>query len=118
MEHQTVIAETDRLMLRRYKKEDLQDLFAYLSDAEVVKYEPQRPLTLEETEDGLCSACVSVGGEEIHRLCREIFLAFAARKAVLLELTPKKADLEDVFLQLSDTGQQTTGAETGEEEAV
>lgn len=75
-------------------------------------------VALEETEDGLCSACVSVGGEEIHRLCREIFLAFATRKAVLLELTPKKADLEDVFLQLSDTGQQTTGAETGEEEEV
>lgn len=53
MEHQTVIAETDRLILRRYKKEDLQDLFAYLSDAEVVKYEPYKPMTLEETEEAL-----------------------------------------------------------------
>ncbi len=35
-----VAAETERLILRRYKKEDIQDLFEYLSDQEVVKYEP------------------------------------------------------------------------------
>ena len=35
-----IIAETERLILRRYKKEDLQDLYEYLSDKEVVEYEP------------------------------------------------------------------------------
>lgn len=53
MKHQAVIAETERLILRRYQKEDLQDLFAYLSDAEVVKYEPYRPMTLAEAEEAL-----------------------------------------------------------------
>ena len=48
-----IIAETERLLLRRYKKEDLQDLFEYLSDPEVVKYEPYRPMTLRETEETL-----------------------------------------------------------------
>ena len=48
-----IIAETERLVLRRYKKEDLQDLFEYLSDEEVVEYEPYRPLTLNETAENL-----------------------------------------------------------------
>lgn len=53
MENKTIIAETERLILRRYKKEDIQDLFEYLSDPEVVKYEPYKPLTLEEAEENL-----------------------------------------------------------------
>ena len=53
MESQIRIAETERLVLRRYKKEDLQDLFEYLSDKEVVEYEPYRPLTLDETRENL-----------------------------------------------------------------
>ena len=53
MENKTIIVETDRLILRRYEKGDLQDLFEYLSDEEVVAYEPYRPLTLEETKENL-----------------------------------------------------------------
>ena len=47
MENRMIIAETVRLILRRYKKEDVQDLFEYLSDKEVVKYEPYKPLTFK-----------------------------------------------------------------------
>ena len=53
MESELIIAETERLVLRRYKKEDLQDLFEYLSDQEVVEYEPYKPLTLNETKENL-----------------------------------------------------------------
>ena len=53
MESGKMIAETERLILRRYKSEDLQDLFDYLSDTEVVKYEPYKALTLEETKENL-----------------------------------------------------------------
>ena len=53
MEDITILAETDRLILRRYKKEDIGDLFEYLSDEEVVKYEPYKPLTLEEARENL-----------------------------------------------------------------
>ena len=48
-----MIAETERLILRRYQEEDLQDLFEYLSDPEVVAYEPYKPLTLQETKENL-----------------------------------------------------------------
>ena len=46
-----IIAETERLILRRYQKEDIQDLFEYLSDEKVVKYEPHKPLTFEEAKE-------------------------------------------------------------------
>lgn len=44
---------TRRLILRRYREEDLQDLYAYLSDPEVVAFEPYRPMTMEETRENL-----------------------------------------------------------------
>ena len=53
MENKIFIAETERLILRRYKKEDIQDLFEYLSDEEVVKYEPYKPQTFDETKENL-----------------------------------------------------------------
>lgn len=42
------IIKTDRLILRRFTQDDLLDLFEYLSDPEVVRFEPYRPMTLEE----------------------------------------------------------------------
>ncbi len=53
MENKIFIAETERLILRRYQKEDVQDLFEYLSDKEVVKYEPYKPQTFDETQKNL-----------------------------------------------------------------
>lgn len=53
MDYKTIIAETERLILRRYIKEDLQDLFEYLSDKETVKYEPYKPLSFDETVENL-----------------------------------------------------------------
>lgn len=53
MNHEKIITETERLILRRYKESDLQDLFEYLSDPEVVRYEPYKPKTLDETREEL-----------------------------------------------------------------
>lgn len=53
MENNMIIAETNRLILRRYQKEDLKDLYEYLSDPEVVKHEPYQPMTMKEVEDNL-----------------------------------------------------------------
>lgn len=53
MENKIIVAESERLILRRYKKEDIQDLFEYLSDQEVVKYEPYKPLSFDEAKENL-----------------------------------------------------------------
>ena len=47
------IIKTDRLILRRFTQDDLLDLFEYLSDPEVVRFEPYRPMTLEEARQEL-----------------------------------------------------------------
>lgn len=48
-----MIAETERLILRRYHEGDLQDLFEYLSDAKVVEFEPYKQMSLDETKENL-----------------------------------------------------------------
>lgn len=53
MEKRSCIAETKRLILRRYQEHDLMDLYEYLSDEKVVEHEPYRPMTLEEVRDNL-----------------------------------------------------------------
>ena len=53
MEPKSIIAETDRLILRKYKDSDLNDLFDYLSNPRVVEFEPYKPMTLEEVQDNL-----------------------------------------------------------------
>ena len=42
--------ETDRLILRRFRREDLSDLYEYLSDEETVRFEPYLPMDLQKTE--------------------------------------------------------------------
>lgn len=45
--------ETERLILRRYREEDLKDFYEYVSNPEVVRYEPYKPLTMEEAKESL-----------------------------------------------------------------
>lgn len=53
MKRKSILAKTDRLILRRYEEDDLQDLYEYLSNPKVVEYEPYKTKTLKETEDNL-----------------------------------------------------------------
>ena len=60
-----MIAETGRLILRRYRENDLQDLYEYLSDPEVVAYEPYKPMTLGEDIRFYTQRCgFTLAGEE------------------------------------------------------
>lgn len=75
----TTPIETKRLILRRYKAEDLNDLFEYLSDNEVVKYEPYKAMTLEETKENLTwrmetDEMIAVELKENHKMIGNIYL--------------------------------------------
>jgi ribosomal-protein-alanine N-acetyltransferase len=48
-----MILETPRLLLRRFVRSDLDDLFSFYSDPEVVKYIPDAPRSYEETKEEL-----------------------------------------------------------------
>ena len=59
-------------------------------------------LEIRTQEAGRTAVLLRTGGEDIEPVCRDIFLTFARAGAVLLDLTPKKASLEEVFLELSE----------------
>ena len=60
-------------------------------------------LTLEETGTGLVTARIKTDLSNVYDLSRTVFFAFATTGKALLELTVKKANLEDIFLELAET---------------
>lgn len=73
---------------------------------------------LEDIGGGLARAQVKTDCPNIYEISRSVFLTFAQRGAVLLELSLKKANLEDIFLELTEGGDAApeTSEETGESE--
>lgn len=71
--------ETNRLILRRYETGDVQDLYEYLSDSEVVKFEPHKPMTRPEVEENLAwristDEMIAVELKENHKMIGNIYL--------------------------------------------
>ncbi|MCI8350813.1 MAG: GNAT family N-acetyltransferase [Oscillospiraceae bacterium] len=89
MEKRGIIAQTERLILRRYTEADLQDLWEYLSDEEVVAYEPYKPMSLEEVKDNLewrigTDEMVAVELRDSHKMIGNVYLG--KREFVSLEI--------------------------------
>ena len=59
---------------------------------------------LEEKENGLTSAQLKTDSSDIYAVSRQLFFAFADKKQALLELSLKKASLEDIFIELTEGG--------------
>lgn len=79
MEGNTIIAETDRLILRRYKEDDLQDLFEYLSNPKVVEFEPYKSKTINEVRDNLkwrisSDEMIAVELRDINKMIGNVYL--------------------------------------------
>ena len=53
---------------------------------------------------GLLSARVHTDSRDIYAVSRALFFAFASRRKALLEMTLKKASLEDIFIELTESG--------------
>ena len=57
---------------------------------------------LTENADGTIRLCIKTDNDDIQETSRVIFSAFASAGRALLELSVKKASLEDVFLELTE----------------
>ena len=68
----------------------------------------------EARESGLWTVRVQTDCGDIYQVSRSIFFAFAGAGKALLELSVKKASLEDVFLELTEQDE----SETAEKEAA
>lgn len=74
-----MILETERLILRRYRASDLQDLYKYLSDWAVVKYEPYKPMTIDEVKENLewrisTDEMIAIESKEEHKMIGNVYL--------------------------------------------
>ncbi len=58
---------------------------------------------LKETEDGYVTAQLKIQQHDTVDICRDLFFAFAAKGRALLEMKAKKADLEDIFIELTES---------------
>ena len=61
-------------------------------------------IALEKKQCGLLSARVHTDSRDIYAVSRALFFAFASRRKALLEMTLKKASLEDIFIELTESG--------------
>ena len=55
-----------------------------------------------ETDAGISTLRLKTDTQDIHAVSREVFLAFAQSGQALLELSLKRANLEDIFLELTE----------------
>ena len=58
---------------------------------------------IEESGNGSVRVDVQIESGELTDICRSIFTAFAEKKKALLDLTSKRANLEDVFIELTES---------------
>ncbi len=71
------------------------------------------------TDGKWTTACIKTDCDDIYDLSRAVYLAFAASPRVILELSPKKGSLEDVFIELTEGAapvEETPNQETVESE--
>lgn len=56
----------------------------------------------KEQEDAVVMVNVRTESENVRDICRELFFAFADKNKAILEMKSKKANLEDVFIELTE----------------
>jgi ABC-2 type transport system ATP-binding protein len=72
-------------------------------------------ISVQEKEDGFTGVHIKTAHDNIYDVSRAIFFAFAERQKALLEMSLKKANLEDIFIELTTAGGQEETAEPAEE---
>lgn len=77
--------------------------------------------TLDEAETGLLKIHVKADTDDVRSVCRQLFFAFAQKQKAIVEMAAKKANLEDVFIELTEgdvSGRPAVTGETLEESEV
>lgn len=70
------------------------------------------PLELQEKKPGMTEAHIRVDTGDVYDISRRLFFAFAERNIALLEIGLKRANLEDIFIELTEKEAQTDDSGT------
>ncbi len=76
-------------------------------------------MTCQDKENGLIEVHLKINDANPYDICRELFFAFAEKKKALIELKSKKANLEDIFIELTEdegNGDDPAGGELAHDE--
>lgn len=60
-------------------------------------------LVIKEAESGLTGISLTLDASDPVGVCRRIFFAFAHAQRAVIQMTPVKADLEDIFIELTES---------------
>ncbi len=60
-------------------------------------------LVIKEAESGLTGVSLTLDASDPVGVCRRIFFAFAHAQQAVIQMTPVKADLEDIFIELTES---------------
>lgn len=102
----TITAQTDKAEIQRIlqKVDNVTNVSFDTDENEAIKID-----NTENTSGDEKTACpqyttayLSVNSNDIYDITRSIFISFANENVPLVELTPKKATLEDVFIELTE----------------
>ena len=72
--------------------------------------EERRPETERESGEKTTKATLTLAGDPA-AACRAVFFAFAAAGCALLQMTPERADLENIFIELTESESAQKGGE-------
>ena len=70
-----------------------------------------------DQEDGSVAVHVMADTSEFREIGCKLFFAFAEKGLPIFEMTSRKASLEDVFIELTETSIQSEAGQSAEEDA-
>lgn len=107
---QSLLSGNEILFTAEASKEEVQRILSGLDHITQVE--------MEEKEENRTSVQLKTDSRDMYQLSRQLFFAFAEENRALLEMSLKKASLEDIFLELTEsgTGSAPTDSGAGKEE--
>lgn len=99
-----LLAPNEIILTTEASKAETQDILAGISHI--------TEINLIAQEGKLLTMELKTAHDNIYDISRAIFFAFAAKKKALLEMSLKKANLEDVFIELTESSGPTSNDET------
>lgn len=102
---QSLLSGNEILFTAEASKEEVQRILSGLDHITQVQ--------MEEKEGNRTSVQLKTDSRDMYQLSRQLFFAFAEENRALLEMSLKKASLEDIFLELTESGAGNALADSG-----
>lgn len=72
------------------------------AEAIMEELEIYKEYTVDEIETGFVKVHMKANTDDLRMVCRQLFFAFAGKQKAIVEMSAKKANLEDVFIELTE----------------